>query len=1093
MKALLVAVYYYYYLGGTSVSHEQQASEQQEGNDGQHTVDNISFLVLNVCGLRRRLLCDEFKALICEHDICLFCETKTDDLDLCEVQDEFETIGYDVHLKNRSHCSRVRSGGLCVVYKKTLKNGVSFKDTDCKYVQWMVLNSSVTKLKNRMLLGLVYIPPEGSRFASESAFVEIENELLDLQQEGDDVCLCGDFNARTKKMVDYVEMDEFLCNQVGIDDNSLHVIDPDGSLEAVGIGKARATCDAGRPNNFGYKLIDMCKGHSLYICNGRVGTDRDQGSATTRNGTVIDYVLGTCTLLRHICSLEVLQYDPLFSDVHAPISFSVMTNIASESADSTSATTKVTENVERYFWVKDKSDAFSSVISREWVNSMVDLIDSGLVDSVDQIANEIREQFTLAASTTLRPGRNAQKGRRVSKPWFNLDCLEKRKMYRNAKKNYRLSKSIQEREAMIRSSKGYKKAINKAVKEHKQVVIKKLRNLKKSDPKEYWKILSGHKPKEKNVLPIDEFFEHFRDLGNVAEEDDTSQQDVLLANSNETLNGLFTHEEIAKAIKRLPNNKCPGIDNILNEYIKATAEIVVPLYVRFFNYILTVGEVPREWLIGMVLPIYKGKGDKKVADNYRGIALLSCMGKLFTSLLNDRIGHFCKENHTILENQAGFRRFYSTTDHIFLLKNIVDLYLEQKKKLYCVFIDYRKAFDSVWRNGLWVKCLRYGINGKIIQVIRNMYNNIKSCVTCDGTLSEYFECNVGVRQGENLSPLLFALYVNDLQSYLVERGCTPLTIGDEQTRVMLKLLMLLYADDTVILSDTAEGLQKALDVLSLYCTEWKLQVNSSKTKVIVFSKRKLRRYPVFLFEGEILDRVDCFKYLGVHFSYNGSFEVSKKTAIQQAQRAMYSLIGKARRLGLPIDIQLELFDSMVVPILLYGGEVWGCGKLDIVERLHLKFCKFLLQAKSSTPTCMVYGELGRYPIAIACKVRIIQYWGSLLHGNADKYSFIMYKIMYNHFINDKYVLPWVKSVKQILDDCGLSNIWINQEFPSVPWLVNRVKLSLQDQFKQTWLTSVQDSSKCVLYKSFKTDFVLEKYLLNVPFIFRKYITKVTNK
>ena len=115
----------------------------------------------------------------------------------------------------------------------------------------------------------------------------------------------------------------------------------------------------------------------------------------------------------------------------------------------------------------------------------------------------------------------------------------------------------------------------------------------------------------------------------------------------------------------------------------------------------------------------------------------------------------------------------------------MDLYLEQKK-LYCVFIDYRKAFDSVWRNGLWVKCLRAGINGKIIKVIRNMYNNIKSCVTCDGTLSEYFECNIGVRQGENLSPLLFALYVNDLQSYLVERGCTPITIGDERSRVMLK-------------------------------------------------------------------------------------------------------------------------------------------------------------------------------------------------------------------------------------------------------------------------------------------------------------------
>ena len=102
----------------------------------------------------------------------------------------------------------------------------------------------------------------------------------------------------------------------------------------------------------------------------------------------------------------------------------------------------------------------------------------------------------------------------------------------------------------------------------------------------------------------------------------------------------------------------------------------------------------------MILPIYKGKGEKTNADNYRGITLLSCLGKLFTSLLNDRIGKFCEDNSTLLENQAGFRRSYSTVDQIFLLQNIVDLYLEQKKRLYCVFIDYRKAFDSVWRHGV---------------------------------------------------------------------------------------------------------------------------------------------------------------------------------------------------------------------------------------------------------------------------------------------------------------------------------------------------------------------------------------------------------
>ena len=147
---------------------------------------------------------------------------------------------------------------------------------------------------------------------------------------------------------------------------------------------------------------------------------------------------------------------------------------------------------------------------------------------------------------------------------------------------------------MIRASKDYKKTINKAIKEHKSTVINQLKKLRKSAPKEYWKILSGRKPKEKCPINIEEFLAHFKDLGNAGEGEDILADELIHVQSNESLNVEFTQDEIAKAIKRLPNNKSPGIDNILNEYIKATADMLVPLYVKLFNYILDVGEVPRE-------------------------------------------------------------------------------------------------------------------------------------------------------------------------------------------------------------------------------------------------------------------------------------------------------------------------------------------------------------------------------------------------------------------------------------------------------------------------------------------------------------------
>ena len=113
------------------------------------------------------------------------------------------------------------------------------------------------------------------------------------------------------------------------------------------------------------------------------------------------------------------------------------------------------------------------------------------------------------------------------------------------------------------------------------------------------------------------------------------------------------------------------------------------------------GNRPEEWVIGNIIPVYKNKGDRSSPENYRGISLLSCFGFFFTSSINTRLTYFLNSNKVLLENQTGFRRGYSTMDHVFTLKSLIDIFLHKKK--FCAFVDFKKAFDTVWRYGLWIK------------------------------------------------------------------------------------------------------------------------------------------------------------------------------------------------------------------------------------------------------------------------------------------------------------------------------------------------------------------------------------------------------
>ena len=215
----------------------------------------------------------------------------------------------------------------------------------------------------------------------------------------------------------------------------------------------------------------------------------------------------------------------------------------------------------------------------------------------------------------------------------------------------------------------------------------------------------------------------------------------------------------------------------------------------------------------------------------------------------------------------------------------------------------------------------------------------------------------------------------------------------------------------------------------------------------------------------------------------------------QAEKAMYSLIRKARALLLPIDLQIKLFDKMVKPILLYGSEVWGFGNLDILERTLLKFLKIILSMKTSTPNFMVYGETGVFPLYIDIQCRVISFWAKLVTSNLLKLSTSLYNVclsLYRHSDQNQR-FKWIKNVRDILYNCGFNAIWDSQTFPNTKWLVCAMRQKLKDIFINKWYSEIENSSSGIIYRIFKLRFCFEDYLVSLPFKLRKSFMQIRTR
>ena len=221
-----------------------------------------------------------------------------------------------------------------------------------------------------------------------------------------------------------------------------------------------------------------------------------------------------------------------------------------------------------------------------------------------------------------------------------------------------------------------------------------------------------------------------------------------------------------------------------------------------------------------------------------------------------------------------------------------------------------------------------------------MYEVVKSCVKQCGTMSDFYDCAVGLRQGEVISPILVSLFLQDIEAYFQSNSNTGLDIGN------FTLTLLLFADDMVLFGKDPDELQKNLDIFHSYCCKWGLEVNCSKTKIAVFRNRgNIHTHEKWFYNNNEIDIVDSFNYLGVIFNYTGSFAKNNDYVVGKALKALSAFMYNCRSVPIRPNLLCQLFDAFVGSVLSYSADVWGFTKCKNIERVHLKFCKKLLNVR----------------------------------------------------------------------------------------------------------------------------------------------------
>ena len=385
------------------------------------------------------------------------------------------------------------------------------------------------------------------------------------------------------------------------------------------------------------------------------------------------------------------------------------------------------------------------------------------------------------------------------------------------------------------------------------------------------------------------------------------------------------------------------------------------------------------------------------------------------------------------------------------------------------FVDFQKALDEISGNALYYKLNSMGMSIQMINRIKQLYKRVEFCVKVGANeATNPIQSHVGLRQGCQMSPILFSLYINDIDTLLRKTDIHPPFIENTEIPVLL------YADDLLVMSVTQVGMQRALDTLSKYCEKWQLKVNCTKTKIIIFKKGpKISKQEKWVYKGREIEIVNTFKYLGVTVTYNGKWIKHQTQAVSATEKGMF-IAQRAIYRGRVLSTTLltRIFDVMIQPIVIYGSEVWGTACADKhINKPHNKFCKQLLGVAQSAPNSGVLLELGRLPTSMMVKKQVLKYWLKLKTQNNKEIQ----KLCLTSQIKDRNRETWLKEVYKILNDLGLNKL-IQDDKHNLRDTLKEITRSLAENFFNLLIEDCQTKISLHKFMEIKTKAGKEKYV-----------------
>ena len=537
-----------------------------------------------------------------------------------------------------------------------------------------------------------------------------------------------------------------------------------------------------------------------------------------------------------------------------------------------------------------------------------------------------------------------------------------------------------------------------------------------------------------------------------------------------TMNGDVMRWEVDRAVKKMKSGKAAGVDGVVAELLKHGGVWMMESLWRLCATVFRGEKVPLDWLRAIKVPVKKkGRGDRY--DEYRGVTLLSVVGKVFGRVIETRLRAFCESRGVLVDCQFGGRQGRACRDALFVVSELMERRGEGER-VFMGFLDIAKAYPSVWRKGMWFKLWEVGVRGRLWRVVKSLYARYESAVRVGGVADDWYDEFVGLREGCVLSPLLFAIYINGLSRALDDDGCGGVRVGG----VVVRCLM--FVDDVVMVASSVEGLQRMFDVVAAYGRRWRFKYNFGPNKTAVMVCGGVRAGEGWVLGGIEIPVVVEYKYLGVTLTAGRArWKLRRGELLAKARGAFWRAWGLGMEGGfLSAKAARGLWGGLVGPVVEYASEidsgVWE--EVEVMQRMAGRMC---LGVGKSVPNAVVMGDLGWWPMRARREYLRLAYWGKLARGEVSGVVRGVYwegRRRMGQGMAGKG--EWCVETKRLLCGLGLGEVWLSGRVGSDRQWKALVRALVHEREEMRWRRELASKSTLARYARIKDRLVPEWWL-----------------